>query len=145
MNDPLHQLETELHQLAPAPLPARVQRRLDEIGAAAPWYVVRWPVWSTALATTAVAVALLSLPATPPSSGPRKTTVARVADCPPSVLRVLCSERDEGVVLVNQTTPYRQTRRRYVDLYTWDHCLPGARLDYSKPAEEVVFTPITVY
>jgi hypothetical protein len=144
MNDPLAQLEAELRQLQPAPLPATVQRRLDVMGARSPWYVVRWPVWSTALATAAVAVALRTLPATPPAA-PGPQPVAHATTCPPKVLRVLCGERDEGLILVNQTQPYRQVRRRYVELYTWDHCLPGSRLDCSVPAEEVVLTPVAVY
>jgi hypothetical protein len=141
MTDPL---DNELRQLVPAPLPARVQRRLDEIGAAPPWFVVRWPVWATALVTVVVMVGLRSW-TVPPVLPAKVARELAALDCPPRVLRVLCSEREEGLVLINQTTPYRQVRRRYVELYTWDHCRTGTRLDYSVPAEEVVLTPVAVY
>lgn len=149
MNDPIDQLETELRQLRPAPLPATTQRRLDKITVRPPWHLVRWPVWGTALAaaTATVIVTLLDKPTTS-HDAPRTPLISQKpvkTDCPPSVLRVLTKEHDEGLVLVNRNTPYRKLRRQYVDLYTWDQCPPGTRLDYSVAAEELVLTPVAVY
>ncbi len=141
----MNQFEEQLRQLRPAPLPAGLRQRLEQaVAPTRPLLTLRWPAWATAAAgivLLAVGLRLFTISPTTPA------TVASAANskCPPTLLRVLCSQRDEGLVLVNATTPYRQVRRRYVDLYTWDRCLEGARMNYSVPSEEVVLMPVAVY
>jgi len=141
----MNEFEEQLRQLRPAPIPARLSRRLEQAVAPGRWYELRWPAWAAATAALVLLLVGVKLRFSVPGRLPVEVAQVAAADCPPEVLRVLCGQRDEGIVLVAATTPYRQVRRRYVDLYTWDHCLRGARQDYSVAAEEVVLLPVAVY
>jgi len=159
MKDPLHELEQELRQLRPAPVPPRLGQRLRAAVVAQPrsWLGLRWPECAAVAAAAVIlvlAVAVWRMPVSTedvarievkPPLPQSESAEASDENCVPSVLRMLCSQRDEGIVLVNQTIPYRQVRRRYIALYSWDHCLEGTRLDYAMPTEEVTFVPVAVY
>jgi len=86
-----------------------------------------------------------------PSAPPTSTLVARdtaaVVDAfrPVKAANVLYDLRDEGLVLLEDNTPARRVRARYVDTYTWKNPATNASLRWSVPRDEVRVLPASFH
>ncbi|MBI3877303.1 MAG: hypothetical protein HY300_15325 [Verrucomicrobia bacterium] len=57
---------------------------------------------------------------------------------------VLYDMKDEGVVYLDDRTPARQTRYRYLDTYTWKNPKNNASLKWTMPRDEVRVQPASL-
>lgn len=64
---------------------------------------------------------------------------------PVKAANVLYDVRDEGVVLLEDNTPARQVRTRYVDTYTWKNPATNASMKWSVPRDEVRMMPASFH
>lgn len=161
MDDELKELEAELQRLRPTAPSRRVTARLEVELAAA---VVKAPVsrlhwwWAAALpAAAAITLALVyfsahrlgrSSPgvsdenvAAAPASATRATS-AEAALKPIAAENVLISASDEGLVTLDDGTPARRERLRFVDTITWRNPRTNASLTWSVPREEIRVVPV---
>jgi hypothetical protein len=58
---------------------------------------------------------------------------------------VLYDLQDEGPVLLEDNTPARRIRARYVDTYTWKNPATKASLKWSVPRDEVRVLPASFH
>jgi len=158
MDDDLAQLEAELKRLRPAPLSPDFTARIAAALEAAPAPQSGRPVrlWSwIALPTAAVVAALLAHVAESrlaQASGGTETTLAgpTAAAAEPSYKPVaaenlLVSASDEGLVTLDDGTPARRRRLRFVDTITWRDPRTNASVTWSVPREEVRVTPVAFH
>jgi hypothetical protein len=162
------QIERELGAAAPtdvaAPAPAR---RYTTASTFRTW---KWAGWQ--LAAAAVVVALLSLAAVlrpgrpaPEAAAPAAVVAhaqpieprrdeplvaaapapARDVYRPVKAANVLYDLQDEGLVLLDDNTPARRVRARYVDTYTWKNPATNASLRWSVPRDEVRVLPTSFH
>ena len=152
-------------------LRARVERELADSGparpapAAAPRYRSattlsswKWLSWQSAAAAAVVFVVTLGLwrqpapavpdaPATevaaaaPRAPVPVEQPVLADAYRPVKAANLLYDLQDEGLVLLEDNTPARRVRARYVDTYTWKNPATNASLKWSVPRDEVRMVP----
>ncbi len=164
MDDDLKNLEAELTRLQPAApsraLYARVERELGA-AAAAPVVSLRHgrseprPAWFWALSAPLAAAAALAVMFTrvptegrAPSARAEMARAATAADASPTALKpvaaenVLYSASDEGLVTLDDGTPARRERLRYVDTITWRNPRTNASLTWSVPRDEVRIVPV---
>jgi uroporphyrinogen-III synthase len=92
---------------------------------------------------TAIAAQSVASPAV--YSPRRSTPVAADALRPVKAANVLYDLRDEGVVLLEDNTPARQVRARYVDTYTWRNPATNASMKWSVPRDEVRVLPASFH
>ena len=60
---------------------------------------------------------------------------------PVKAANLLYDLQDEGLVLLEDNTPVRRMRARYVDTYTWKNPATNASLTWSVPRDEVRMVP----
>ncbi|HLP24930.1 MAG TPA: hypothetical protein VK477_04585 [Acidobacteriota bacterium] len=75
-----------------------------------------------------------------PTPAPR-ALAARDTYRPVKAANVLYDLQDEGPVLLEDNTPARRVRARYVDTYTWKNPTTNASLKWSVPRDEVRVMP----
>ncbi|WP_415908306.1 hypothetical protein [Oleiharenicola sp. Vm1] len=64
---------------------------------------------------------------------------------PVKAANVLYDLQDEGPVLLEDNTPARRIRARYVDTYTWKNPATNASLKWSVPRDEVRVMPASFH
>jgi len=64
---------------------------------------------------------------------------------PVKAANVLYDLQDEGLVLLEDNTPARRVRARYVDTYTWKNPATNASLKWSVPRDEVRVLPASFH
>ncbi len=159
MDDELQQLEAELIRLRPARPSRELLSRIDgDLGRATPARSrapIHW-LWVVAL-PAAAAIAFLgwragagpvaTSPRIPPPITPGIATVAgRVEQGvlkPVAAQNVLVSTSDEGLVVLEDGTPARRERVRYVDTILWKNPRTNASLTWSVPRDEVRLVPVS--
>lgn len=154
MDDELQQLEAELKRLEPIgpsrALSARVEaalspstERLERTGSPRPHWM-----WAAVLLPAAAATALMIVNerglqtnraslATPPVSGTQAGLKPVTAE------NVLVAAQDEGLVTLDDGTPARRARLKYVDTFTWRDPRTNASLIWTVPREEVRVVPVS--
>ncbi len=70
-----------------------------------------------------------------------RALAARDSYRPVKAVNVLYDLQDEGPVLLEDNTPARRVRARYVDTYTWKNPATNASLKWSVPRDEVRVMP----
>lgn len=85
----------------------------------------------------------LAAPASATASGDRRLATARPRDAyrPVKAANVLYDLQDEGSVVLEDNTPARRVRARYVDTYTWKNPATNASFKWSVPRDEVRVLP----
>lgn len=73
------------------------------------------------------------------------SAAARDAYRPVKASNVLYDLQDEGPVLLEDNTPARRVRARYVDTYTWKNPATNASLKWSVPRDEVRVLPASFH
>ena len=111
--------------------------------------------WTATGAVEPIAPSLAAAPVTSGSAAERPegamTAVAARAPAatdafrPVKAANVLYDVRDEGVVFLEDNTPARQVRARYVDTYTWRNPATNASLKWSVPRDEVRMLPASFH
>jgi hypothetical protein len=86
-------------------------------------------------------------PRVAPPAGDRlfASTSPRDAYRPVKAANVLYDLQDEGPVLLEDHTPARRVRARYVDTYTWKNPATNASLKWSVPRDEVRVLPASFH
>lgn len=74
-----------------------------------------------------------------------RALAARDAYRPVKAANVLYDLQDEGVVTLEDNTPARRVRARYVDTYTWKNPATNASLKWSVPRDEVRVLPASFH
>lgn len=85
-----------------------------------------------------------SVPAPLPDAPPR-ALAARDTYRPVKAANVLYDLQDEGPVMLDDNTPARRIRARYVDTYTWKNPATNASLKWSVPRDEVRVMPASFH
>lgn len=80
-----------------------------------------------------------AVPVEPPPAS--RALAARDSYRPVKAANVLYDLQDEGPVLLEDNTPARRVRARYVDTYTWKNPATNASLKWSVPRDEVRVMP----
>jgi hypothetical protein len=160
MDEELHQLEAELKCLRPAApsseLFARLGRELDPAEttarAAAPLVRRSSRAWCLAAAALPIAAAIAVLvtfrsrrehPVIPAVSPAASLAVNEPAVFKPvAAENVLYSARDEGLITLDDGTPARRERLRYVDTITWKNPQTNASVRWTVPREEIRVVPV---
>ncbi len=162
MDEDLKTFEAELTRLQPAaPSRALFARVASELGAAGSTAATSRPVariearpaWFWALsaplaAAAAVAVMFTRVPTEGRAPSARAEMVRAAAEESPTALKpvtaenVLYSASDEGLVTLDDGTPARRERLRYVDTITWRNPRTNASLTWTVPREEVRVVPV---
>lgn len=146
--DDLSKLEAELRALRPAPVSAALTARIvRDLAAAAPSRSeapLQW-FWAIAL-PAAAAVAAMLLQVLPERRAEISLAAgARPAEAqlkPVAAENVLVSVRDEGLVTLEDGSPARRERLRYVDTIQWRNPRTNASLIWTVPREEVRVVPV---
>lgn len=84
----------------------------------------------------------------PPSNSDVVSTralAARDTYRPVKAANVLYDLKDEGLVTLEDNTPARRVRARYVDTYTWKNPTTNASLKWSVPRDEVRVLPASFH
>jgi hypothetical protein len=164
MDEDLKLLEAELTRLQPAApsraLFARVERQLGAAerapvvplragaGAARPaWF---WALSAPLAAAAALAVMFTRVPTDgrAPSARAEMARAASAGDDSATALKPVAAENvlyaasDEGFVTLDDGTPARRERLRYVDTITWRNPRTNASLTWSVPRDEVRIVPV---
>lgn len=94
-------------------------------------------------ATPAAPAPELAAPASATASGDRLLATTRPRDAyrPVKAANVLYDLQDEGPVVLEDNTPARRVRARYVDTYTWKNPATNASFKWSVPRDEVRVLP----
>jgi hypothetical protein len=164
MDEDLKDLETELSRLQPAApsraLFARLERDLAAgrpatAGARRVGGPESRPAWFWALSVPLAAAAAFAVMATrvptegrSPSARAEMVRAANTGEESSTTLKpvaaenVLYSASDEGIVTLDDGTPARRERLRYVDTITWRNPRTNASLTWSVPREEVRVVPV---
>lgn len=161
MTDEFTDLERELRQLRPGPVPAALMGRVAEELAAEPQAkrgpLAGWRTWILpAGAAALLAITVTSIPflvrerdatpapaiATPPVQF--AATAAPAARLHPvRATNVLYQAVNEGIVRLDDDTLARRVRFQYLDTITWEDPRSGASLQRTVPREEIYFVPVT--
>jgi hypothetical protein len=146
MDDELEKLEAELKRLTPAAISpeliTRVGRQLAP-GMAAPISFRSgtpersWWLWSMTVPAAAALTILCSVAVKP------RVTEARDVLKPVAAENVLYAATDEGLVTLEDGTPARRERLKYVDTITWQNPRTHASLTWTVPREEVRVVPVS--
>ncbi|MBA3849803.1 MAG: hypothetical protein C0502_07380 [Opitutus sp.] len=82
-----------------------------------------------------------------PVAGERLLAAGQPRDAyrPVKAANVLYDLQDEGPVLLEDNTPARRVRARYVDTYTWKNPATNASLKWSVPRDEVRVLPASFH
>lgn len=147
MEEPLEaelaELEAELRRMHPAPVPARLTRRIAESVAAEDGSGRRRRalLWGAFALGTAAAAAILivSHGRTPRSLAAPPGSLFK----PVSAEAVITSARDAGEVILGDGTRARQIDESVVDTITWKDPSTNATLTWSVPREQVQLVPIS--
>lgn len=168
MDEELHILENELRRLRPrAPSPsleARLEARLvpqserRAYRSATSWTSWKWASWSAAAAAALIAAFVLVRPSSttaPQGAAQPGTEIAAATPTaqsqasaqskeyrPVAAQNILLESRDEGVVTLEDGTPARRVRDRYLDTVTWKNPRTNASLRWSVPREDVRVVPV---
>lgn len=158
MDEDFSQLEAELKRLRPAKLAPELTARLAAALGAEPagrreraphaWAWITLPV---AAAGSALLVHLAELRLTLPGAGTGAAVTAVPAPAaeppykPVAAENLLVSATDEGVVTLDDGTPARRRRLRFVDTITWRDPRTNASVTWSVPREEVRVTPVAYH
>lgn len=165
-------VEHELSQTADAARPAALEAKPASAAAPAPRYTSattlrswKWFSWQMAAAAgVALAVSLgvwrwqpaeAPAPHAPeeqalaktdqPSPAPSPALATADTYRPVKAANVLYDLKDEGPVLLEDNTPARRIRARYVDTYTWKNPATNASLKWSVPRDEVRVMPASFH
>lgn len=94
-------------------------------------------------ATPAASAPDLAAPASATASAERLLAATRPRDAyrPVKAANVLYDLQDEGPVVLEDNTPARRVRARYVDTYTWKNPATNASFKWSVPRDEVRVLP----
>lgn len=125
--------------------------------------VVRWAWFGAALAAAATVAVIATVTVLSSGNQPATAVGASVAAAPSSnqvaavepaaatnkfrpvrASNVLYDLKDEGVVYLDDNTPARQMRYRYLDTYTWRNPKSNASLKWSMPRDEVRVVPASL-
>lgn len=153
MDDELQQLEAELKTLRPAPPRAvLVERLAQELDAPdrAPRRLasVHW-VWAAVLPAAAAVAIMIAQSRRIETTGAMANTVPALDPVAGDVLKpvaaenVLVAAQDEGLVTLEDGTPARRARLKYVDTITWKNPRTNASLTWTVPREEVRVVPVS--
>lgn len=116
--------------------------------------VWRWQSAASHATETEPAIAKID---TPPADVPNASTLAPSPQTEPRALaardtyrpvkaaNVLYDLQDEGPALLDDNTPARRIRARYVDTYTWKNPATNASLKWSVPRDEVRVMPASFH
>lgn len=150
MDEELKHLEAELRRMRPAAVPPALMHRIERALAApaprAPAVAVPW-IWALVV-PAAAALAVWLAPAGdrfPPGGGPagQSALAASAAELRPvKVENLLVAAQDEGLVTLEDGTPARRARLKFVDSVTWRDPRTNASLTWTVPREEVRVTPV---
>lgn len=120
------------------------------------WKWLSWQSAAAAAVVLAVSLAVWHRPSTSPAGSPAPAAeVAAVAPVlpppgpvaatdayrPVKAANLLYDLQDEGLVLLEDNTPARRVRARYVDTFTWKNPATNASLKWSVPRDEVRMVP----
>lgn len=83
--------------------------------------------------------------ASEPDVAAPRTLAARDTYRPVKAANVLYDLQDEGPVLLEDNTPARRVRARYVDTYTWKNPATNASIKWSVPRDEVRVMPASFH
>ncbi len=166
------QVERELGSAAsaenrPAAPAATPGRRYTTASTFRSWKWAGWQVAAAAAVVVLLGVAAVLRPrSAAPETGAPAATVAEVAPVdsrgvepllasapsptrdvyrPVKAANVLYDLQDEGLVLLDDNTPARRVRARYVDTYTWKNPATNASLRWSVPRDEVRVLPASFH
>lgn len=151
----VNRLEHELKDQAPVPGAAvHPSRRFATATGWSTWQWFGWPAIAAAAAVALIAVGGVRLKrritpdvsqnaSVPPVTMAQSAASARLpVDYEPvSAANVLYDLRDEGAVSLDDSTPARQLRYRYLDTYTWKNPKSNASLQWSFPRDEIRVVP----
>lgn len=175
MNNELEQFEAELRRRRPTDLPPGLVDRISrELAPPTPVQGLRrsvfsaWRWWTLAFPAAAAAGLAVSLALRPPvvhrpqpppalasadipvppssvasSTGILATTPVPLA--PVKIENVLFSARDEGLVRLEDGSPARRQRLRFVDTIVWKNTESTASLVWTLPREEVRVVRVIYY
>lgn len=105
--------------------------------------VLRWQ--DQAPSAGSAPVATLSVPTSMPAQVASTDPVAPASTYRPvRASNVLYDLKDEGVVYLDDRTPARQMRYRYLDTYTWKNPKNNASVKWSMPRDEVRVMPASL-
>jgi hypothetical protein len=154
MDNELENIETELKALRPAAVSHRFVQRVaralenEERSRRRTLASIHWLRIGLASAAAAAAVLLLQAPtASLPrreagsigwGSAPREDAELK----PVAAEKLLVAAQDEGLVTLQDGTPARRARLRYVDTITWRNSRTNASLTWTVPREEVRIVPV---
>lgn len=146
--DDLSKLEADLRGLRPVPvsaaLTARIARDLAESAAPKREAPLNW-FWAVAVPAAAAVVAMLLQVLPERRAENALAAAARPAETqlkPVAAENVLVSVRDEGLVTLEDGSPARRERLRYVDTIQWRNPRTNASLIWTMPREEVRVVPV---
>ena len=148
MDEELQQLEAELKQLRPAPLPPQLLTAVADELYAPPGKrgTVFRSGWKLALPLgVAAAIVFLSVSRNDIEVSPASDTAAETVQPtlrPVAVEKLLVAAQDEGLVTLADGTPARRARLQYVDTITWRNPATNASLRWTVPREEVRVVPV---
>lgn len=158
MDDDLAQLEAELKRLRPAPLAPELTARIAAVlGTVARPRRERtsrfwnWIALPAAAAGSALLVHLAESRLVAPGSVIGKASAVGAAPAaeppykPVAAEKLLVSASDEGLVTLDDGTPARRRRLRFVDTITWRDPRTNASITWSVPREEVRVTPVAFH
>ena len=150
MDDDLDFLESELKQLQPARTPPRLEQRIATELTRTPARSRTWWMTFAALPIAAAVAIAISLPhrnqitPTPKSTAASAQGTADAGDIlkPVSAENVLYSAEEEGMVTLDDGTPARRERLRYVDTITFQNPRTHASLKWTVPRDEIRVIPV---
>lgn len=146
MDDDLNAFEAELRRLRPvapsAETKARVARELARSEPAAGLLRPR-PWWVSLPIAAAIAVAAAMLASRDRDPRAREANFEAVALKPVAAENLLYAATDEGLVILDDGTPARRARLRYLDTFVWKNPRTNASLTWRVPREEVRIVPVS--
>lgn len=157
MDDPLQDLENELKALQPARPSALLTERVAQAMAASAEPAVEtrrrralpWLAWGLA-ASVALVVTLSWQHRRPSTAAPELQVAATQAASPDryepvDATNVLYDLQDEGPARLDDGSPARQMRYRYLDTYTWQNPRDKSSVKWSVPRDEIRVIPASLH
>jgi hypothetical protein len=145
MDDELNPLEAELRRMRPAAVPdeltRRIRRELARPAAARAPAAVHW-IWAVTVPAAAALAVWLAPVGMRGLQGRGVAAAAEAALKPVKVENVLVAAQDEGFVTLDDGTPARRARLKFVDSVTWRDPRSNASLTWTVPREEVRVMPV---
>ncbi|MDP1580746.1 MAG: hypothetical protein Q8M02_10725 [Candidatus Didemnitutus sp.] len=132
--------------------PVLPNRRYTAAPSLRSWKWVGWPLAAAASVALVVSVGVWQWPRADAPVSAANTVVAATAPAssivtprdaykPVKADNVLYAVTDEGLVLLDDNSPARLVRARYVDTYTWHNPATNASMKWSVPRDEVRMIP----